>query len=65
VVDDVVPRVAVVNVELSRFPRVRSRIGSRGRSRRRREDGGSKGKPPRTKTAMRLGSRRGSMTKSM
>jgi hypothetical protein len=66
VVDDAVRRVAVVDVELSRLPRVRSRTGSRGRSKRRREDGGAKGKPPGTKTATRRGSRkRGSMSKLM
>jgi hypothetical protein len=36
-------RVVVVDVELSRLPRVRSCTGSRGRSRRRREDSGVKG----------------------
>jgi hypothetical protein len=55
VVDDAMRRVAVVDVELSRLPRVKSRTGSRGRSRRRREDGGAKGKPPWTKTATRRG----------
>jgi hypothetical protein len=64
VVDDAMRMVAVVGVELSRLPRVRSRTRSHGRSRCR-DDGGAKGKPPRTKTGTRRGSRRGLMPKSM
>jgi hypothetical protein len=65
VLDDAVRRVAVVDVQLSRLPRVRSRTRSHGRSRRCREGSGVKGKPPRTKMVMHRGSRRGSMPKSM
>jgi hypothetical protein len=43
VVDDAVHRVVVVDVELSRLPRVKSRTGSRGHSRRRHEDAGTMG----------------------
>jgi len=57
VVEEVVRRVAVVDGELSRSPMVRSRTGSRGRTRKR-HGGGVTETTPETKTATRRGSRR-------
>ena len=63
VVEEVVRRVAVVDGELSRSPMVRSRTGSRGRTRKR-HGGGVTETTPEMKTATRRGSRRESMPQS-